>query len=138
MSILAYQMNDPNLRHAAKTFKNAKAPIFTTQTTEAERAELEAQQKEWLMEKRLAEILEPANALSQATMPAKLLRSLSKEKKRNRPMKRRPRVCSFFLDNDMLLVLFLVLVQYCMQTYVRSSSPFIRNNNAAFFWLKKL
>ena len=92
MTVLAHQANDSNLRHAAKTFK-ACNPIFLTQATEAERAEVLAQHKQWRMKKRLADMLQPPNAvLSHATMPAKLYRSLSQAKKRSGKVKRRSRV----------------------------------------------
>ncbi|KAL0044094.1 hypothetical protein WJX82_008856 [Trebouxia sp. C0006] len=91
MTVLAHQANDSNLRHAAKTFK-ACNPIFLTQATEAERAEVLAQHKQWRMKKRLADMLQPPNAvLSHATMPAKLYRSLSQAKKRSGKVKRRSR-----------------------------------------------
>lgn len=92
MTVLAHQANDSNLRHAAKTFK-ACNPIFLTQATEAERAEVLAQHKQWRMKKRLADMLQPPNAvLSHATMPAKLYRSLSQAKRRSGKVKRRSRV----------------------------------------------
>ena len=91
------------------------------------------------MKKRLAQILEPANALSQATMPPKLYRSLSKEKKRNRPMKRRTRVCHF---------VHVIVFQLCWlwfwssvveQNYDLPSSPFAcLTAIAAFLRLKVL
>lgn len=122
MSILAYQMNDANLRHAAKTFK-AQAPIFRTQATEADRAEAEAAQRAFHMKKRLADMLQPVtHVLSRATMPAKLYRSLSKDKRR-RPMKRRTRVsfrvCAFLrggcLHKSCLPAKLLYIVSNLMQ-----------------------
>ena len=95
MTVLAHQTNDSNLRRAARAYK-ARAPIFLTQATEADRAEAAAQQRQWQVKKRLADILEPANAvLSHATMPKKLYRSLSQAKKSGAKMKRRSKVSCF-------------------------------------------
>ena len=103
MTVLAHQANDSNLRHAAKTFK-AQTPIFLTQATEAERAEVAAQHQQWRMKKRLADMLQPDNAvLSHATMPAKLYRSLSQAKKRSGRVKRRTKVCNKFATCQVVL-----------------------------------
>ena len=95
MAVAAYQMNDANLRHAAKTFK-ARSPIFLTQATEAEKAAADVQQRKWSMKKRLNDMLQPPPAvLSHALSPAKLYRSLSQAKRNSGKVKRRTKVGCF-------------------------------------------
>ena len=131
MTVLAHQANDSNLRHAAKTFKTCN-PIFLTQATEAERAEVLAQHKQWRMKKRLADMLQPPNAvLSHATMPAKLYRSLSQAKKRSGKVKRRSRVSASLA---MLIIVCAICSSCALGAMVRKlmSQPDFKQKHQTF------